>query len=96
MELLFGIFIICIFLFFFVPSIRFWVLSRVGERLQKKMQTLFEEQIRRQTTEHARKRSTQANSTTPKEKLQIDEIEAKRFDKENSNNYVDFEELPKK
>lgn len=93
MELLFWIFLICVLVFFFVPSVRLWLLSRLVARLQRKMQSQFEEQMRRsQGAQSARREQRQGSS--PREKLDIDSIEAKRFDKENSNDYVDFEELP--
>lgn len=99
MEVLFWLILVCVALFFFVPSVRLWVLRLIGERIQKKMQRLFEEQMRQQASRQ-NERNTSAHETnrttsTHREKLDIDSIEAKRFEKENSRDYVDFEELPK-
>lgn len=94
MELLFWIFLIAVFVFFFVPSVRLWLLQRIVARLQRKMQSQFEEQMRRASSAQSTS-SGDSPSTAPRQKLDIDSIEAKRFDKENSRDYVDFEELPK-
>lgn len=77
-----------------MPSVRIWLFRHISARLQRKIQGLFEEQIRRASGSQSSSNRHSSNSS-PREKLDIDSIEAKRFDKENSDDYVEFEELPR-
>lgn len=94
-----------ILLFFFSSSVRAWVLSWFLQRIQRRMQQQMEEQMRAQSShrgagqqgsggEHGYQSAGDSHSHTSG-KLDMGDIEAKKFDTPRSEDYVDFEELPK-
>lgn len=91
MEFIGTLLLIGLLLYLLMPLLRQilmrWILGRVQRTVQDHMQ----QQQKRSTTNA---RSSTSNSK--RDKMEMDEIEAKRFERENSDDYVDFEELPKK
>ncbi len=85
--------LVALLLFFISPRFRAWVLLKLMERAQKKMQ----EKMNGQRQERHNYQREQRNSDPeihPHEKVALDDIEAKRFKKRGNDEYVDFEELP--
>ncbi len=94
LTLIKWIFIACLiglFLFIFSADFRNWVLLKIVERATRRMQDQMggfrEEGDRRQKTSSRAK-------THHHEKVPLDDIEARRFQKGQNDEYVDFEELP--
>ncbi len=90
-QLLLIAFLVGLFLFLFSSSFRNWLLLKLVERAQRNMQDRMggfgqRGQQRRQEEEEERPHHH--------EKIPLDDIEAKRFEKGQDDEYVDFEELP--
>ncbi|MDO4692212.1 MAG: DUF4834 family protein [Porphyromonadaceae bacterium] len=90
MEFVGTLLLIAILLYLLMPVLRNWFIRWVIGRIQQRAQDHM-----RQGASSSRHAASQDASSQKKEKMDMDEIEAKRFDKENSDDYVDFEELPK-
>lgn len=85
-----------ILLFFFSSSLRAWLLSWFLRRLQRRMQNQMEEQMRAQGSNTGKHQQTQeTRHSSGAGKLDMGDIEAKKFDTPRSEDYVEFEELPK-
>ncbi len=93
-ELLFTLLLIGLLLLIISGSLRRWLLSLLLTRIQRRMA----EQMR-QSQGAGRPSGAQGARASqppgPRGKLDMDEIEAKRFAQGSSDDYVDFEELPK-
>ncbi len=87
MTLLIGL-----LLFFFSSTFRNWVLLKLVERMSRKMQ----EQAGFGAKQSRRKEKDTSEAEEPHhhEKIPLDDIEARRFQKGQNDEYVDFEELP--
>lgn len=90
MEFVGTLLLVGILLYLLMPVLRNWFLKWIAGRIQQRLH----EQMRQGASSN-RRTSSQEPASHKKEKMDMDEIEAKRFDKENSDDYVDFEELPK-
>lgn len=94
MELILTLLFVGILIFVLSGTFRRWLLMLVLQRVQRRMQ----EQMRQQGM-GGQSRSSQpddrASDASRRSKLDMDEIEAKRFARTDSDDYVDFEELPK-
>lgn len=103
MELILWAIFIAILLLIFSPTLRAWLLARILMSLQRR---IFRDMERRQGfsaggqergrsggSEEASRGGTSHRS--PTDKLDMDDIATKKFDKPQSEDYVDFEELPK-
>ncbi len=90
-QLLLIALLIGLFLFLFSSTFRNWVLLKLVERAQRNMQERMGDfgQDRRQ-----RPREEREERPHHHEKIPLDDIEAKRFEKGQDDEYVDFEELP--
>lgn len=94
-----------ILLFVFSSSVRAWALSWFLQRIQRQMQRQMEEQMRAQggprgsrgqgTSGQQGRQSAEEHRPHASGKLDMGDIEAKKFDTPRSEDYVDFEELPK-
>ncbi len=87
MTLLIGL-----FLFFFSSTFRNWVLLKLVERMSRKMQ----DQAGGFGQYGGRRRQEPSNDDEAHhhDKIPLDDIEARRFQKAKDDEYVDFEELP--
>ncbi len=96
MDLILGIFFVAVILFLVSSTIRRWVLMFILGRVQRRMMEQAEEMQRQQRAQQrAYSQTSREDDERPREKLDMDEIEAKRFERGNSDDYVDFEEIPK-
>ncbi len=80
-----------LFLFLFSSTFRSWVLLKLVERAQRNMQEKmgdFGQRNKQGSQEEEQERPHHH------EKIPLDDIEAKRFEKGHNDEYVDFEELP--
>lgn len=102
MELILTIILVLFALFILSSSFRAWILSLVLRRLQRKLA----EQMQRQaggyqaqgaSGQHQQASEGQAEARqgrpSPHGKVSLEEIEARKFDKTNESEYVDFEEV---
>lgn len=102
-ELLMYALLVGVLLFIFSSRVRAWVLARIIESLQRRMFRQMEEQAKaqykragaRSERTHQSERTYQEEPQAHSGKLDMDDIATKKFDKPQSEDYVDFEELPK-
>lgn len=100
MDLIFLVLFVAILLFLFSPTLRAWLLSRLLLWIQRRVLKQMQGQGGRSKQQHYyRGTEGQDEEVTPKAKQQgklgMDDIVAKKFGKPQSEDYVDFEELPK-
>lgn len=97
MEFLLTIFLVGLVIYLLMPTIRAWILRWIVQRIQRNVMNGMGQNMGQASgnRQQARSSAPKDKATTRREKMNMDEIEAKRFDKENSDDYVDFEELPK-
>ena len=90
--------LILVILFLFWPRVQTWLLVRLLQRVQRRMseatgqQQYYDPRGGRQATDSDREAPA---STEERQNQQLDNIEARKFDRSSSDDYVDFEELPK-
>lgn len=79
--------------------IQAWLAMKLVQRVQRRIMDAAEAEARaRQQTTGARGRATEdAREADPQrgQKQQLEEIEARKFERKSQDDYVDFEELPK-
>lgn len=68
-------------------------LGSVQRRMQRQMQEQMHSQGRYQ--QRANKQSAQAGEPHRRDKVDIQQVEARKFERDGDDEYVDFEELPK-
>ena len=90
--------LILVILFLFWPRVQTWLLVRLLQRVQRRMseatgqQQYYDPRGGSQAPDPDREAPA---STEERQKQQLDNIEARKFDRSSSDDYVDFEELPK-
>ena len=90
--------LILVILFLFWPRVQTWLLVRLLQRVQRRMseatgqQQYYDPRGGRQAPDSDCEAPA---STEERQKQQLDNIEARKFDRSSSDDYVDFEELPK-
>ena len=90
--------LILVILFLFWPRVQTWLLVRLLQRVQRRMseatgqRQYYDPRGGRQAPDCDREAPA---STEERQKQQLDNIEARKFDRSSSDDYVDFEELPK-
>lgn len=83
-------------LWFFRARIQVWLLSHILRRVQERMGGDGAGDHSRQQRTSSRGRSRGSNTTSAnQQKQELDDIEARKFERAASDEYVDFEELPK-
>ena len=83
-------------LWFFRARIQVWLLSHILRRVQERMGGDGAGDYSRQQRTSSRGRSRDSNtSSANQQKQELDDIEARKFERAASDEYVDFEELPK-
>lgn len=101
LDLLFLLLLGAILLFIFSAQVRQWVLMRFLLSVQRRMQQAAEEQQRAEgrstsgQSAYTGQGATGGEARAPQGKLDMDDIVTKKFDTPRSEDYVDFEELPK-
>jgi hypothetical protein len=83
-------------LWFFRVRIQVWLLSHILRRVQERMGGDGAGDYSRQqrTSSRGSRRGSSASSAN-QQKQELDDIEARKFERAASDEYVDFEELPK-
>ncbi len=91
-QLILLAFFVGIFLFIFSSSFRNWLFLKLVERVGRKMQ----DQAGGFGQNRGRREQEPSEDDTPHhhDKIPLDDIEARRFQKGQNDEYVDFEELP--
>ncbi|KGN73288.1 hypothetical protein HR11_04485 [Porphyromonas macacae] len=93
----FIIFILCLVLIFVLwPNIQQWVARKIMQRIARNM-GLDPEAYEQQRKKHNRQQSNSSNakqSNGVQDKVGLDELAKRKFDKENSSEYADFEDIP--
>ena len=83
-------------LWFFRARIQVWLLSHILRRVQERMGDDGAADYSRQQRTSNRGSSRGSNtSSANQQKQELDDIEARKFERAASDEYVDFEELPK-
>ena len=83
-------------LWFFRARIQVWLLSQILRRVQERMGGDGAGDYSRQQRTSSRGSSRDSNtSSANQQKQELDDIEARKFERAASDEYVDFEELPK-
>ena len=83
-------------LWFFRARIQVWLLSHILRRVQERMGGDGAGDYSRQQRTSSRGSSRGSNtSSANQQKQELDDIEARKFERATSDEYVDFEELPK-
>ena len=83
-------------LWFFRARIQVWLLSHILRRVQERMGGDGAGDYSRQQRTSSRGSSRGSNTSSANQhKQEIDDIEARKFERATSDEYVDFEELPK-
>jgi hypothetical protein len=83
-------------LWFFRARIQVWLLSHILRRVQERMGGDGAGDYSRQQRTSSRGSSRDSNtSSANQQKQELDDIEARKFERAASDEYVDFEELPK-
>lgn len=90
-------------LWFFRARIQIWLLSHILRRVQRRMDEATSARgysssqrdygQRQRTATNGR--DTEGAGSEPRQKQELDTIEARKFDRSSSDEYVDFEELSK-
>lgn len=93
LELIFMLLLGAFLLFIFSRTVRLWVLSQFLGYVQRRVQERYTEGARAEGAE--REQRQRQSSGQRREKMDIRDIEAKRFEKGDESEYTDFEELPK-
>lgn len=92
-----GLILVFLILLFLSGGLRRWlqmfIISRVQKRVMEQMRQAAEQQ--RQRTQQQQQSRDHQGQERPRGKMDMDAIEARRFDRGNSDDYVDFEEIPK-
>ncbi len=91
-QLIFLALFVGVFLFIFSPSFRNWLFMKLVERASRKMG----DQMGGFGQNRGRRQQEPADEDVPHhhDKIPLDDIEARRFQKGQNDEYVDFEELP--
>ena len=90
--------LILVILFLFWPRIQTWLFVKLLQRVQRRMSEAagqsqyYDPRGGQRAPESDREASA---STEEQQKQRLDNIEARKFDRSSSDEYVDFEELPK-
>lgn len=87
--LLFG----AVLLFIFSRTVCLWVLSQFLGYIHRRVQERYTEGASAQGADRGQRQAQ--SSGQRREKMDIRDIEAKRFEKSDESEYTDFEELPK-
>ena len=83
-------------LWFFRARIQVWLLSHILRRVQDRMGGVGAGDYSRQQRTSSRGSSRGSNTSSANQRKQeLDDIEARKFERAASDEYVDFEELPK-
>ncbi|KGN68393.1 DUF4834 family protein [Porphyromonas sp. COT-239 OH1446] len=75
------------------PSVRAWIAIKLFGYVQQRVQRQMQEQMRARSS--AQQRASREQSGGKRDKVDLGQVEARKFDKTKDAEYVDFEELPK-
>lgn len=90
------IFLLLIFILS-LPTVRAWLVIKFFGFVQRRIQRQMQERMR--TQGNARQHTSRDTSTQEqrqrRDKVDIEQVEARKFDRDDTGEYIDFEELPK-
>lgn len=104
-DILLYLLLIFILLLFLSSSFRAWIVARLLSSIQKRLfNKMMQEQAKRNayTQKEQNRKDKYGAQNSDREtrayqgKMDMDDIATKKFEKSQSEDYVDFEELPKK
>lgn len=84
------IILIGVLLYLYWPTIQAWLAVKLLQRLQRRMTEAAGGEAYR-----TERREGTAESSDSRQKQELDDIEARKFTRPSSDEYVDFEELPR-
>ena len=87
-------------LYFSWPRIQAWLVVKLLQRVQRRMNEAAGQQAYRNGSYRTSDTSSEAgrradSATSGRQKQELDDIEARKFARSSSDDYVDFEELPR-